>query len=146
LIVTGYRDDNDTRFYVLTTVYSGYFKRYYVWNFLIDTGAARTQLSWNDADYYGIQIRYLPIDNRTFVGLGGKVQGYLLPQSELIFKSSTGVYKLVIGDLSVSDFMTTDGVQAPRNPSVLGIDILDKFDIYFTIRSNSVMLDRDIGR
>ncbi len=72
-----------------------------------------------------------------------KHRGYVLRD---IHNSSTGVYKLVIGDLSVSDYMTINGVQAPRNPSVLGIDILDKFDIYFTIRSNSVMLDRDIGR
>ena len=70
----GYRDKNDARYYVPLIIYPAYCDFPARFNFLIDTGASRTQLSWKDADYFGIVIRSLPSDVNT-IGLGGTVRG-----------------------------------------------------------------------
>jgi Aspartyl protease len=126
----GYKDKNDTRYYVPLIIYSAYYNFSARFNFLLDTGASRTQLSWNDADYFGVVIRQLPPD-ANITGLGGTVRGYLLQQCTLIFKSNIGRYDLSLANLSVSDYETIDGRTCPVLPSVLGIDILDKFDLMF---------------
>jgi len=54
-----------------------------------------------------------------------------LGEYTLIFKSNIGRYDLILGNLSVSDYLTTDGNSLPIVPSVLGIDVLDRFDLLF---------------
>jgi hypothetical protein len=127
----GYKDKNDTRYYVPLALYSAHFGFSARFNFLIDTGAARTQLSWIDASYFGVLIRTLPLDTNNFIGLGGIVRGYLLQKCTLVFKSNTGRYNLFLDNISVSDYETIDGMSCPAVPSVLGIDVLDKFDLLF---------------
>lgn len=148
MLIRGFRDLNDTRFYVPIIVYSAYFKIHARFNFLIDTGAERTLMSCNDANHYGVLIRTLPRDDdKIFVGVGGgTVNGYLLPQSTLIFKSSTGKFDLPVGDLSVADYLTVDGRSYPASSSILAIDILDKFDLLFEGDSNTVFLRLKIRR
>jgi hypothetical protein len=104
----GYRDNNDGRYYVPVIIYSAYYKRNARFNFLIDTGATFT-----------------------YEGVGGGVMGYLLQGCTLVFNSNIGRYDIPLGDLSVSDFLTIDGKPCPPLPSVLGIDVLDKFDLLF---------------
>jgi hypothetical protein len=140
--MVGYRDKNDGRYYVPVTVYSAYYNRYARFNFLIDTGATRTQLSWIDADYFGLLIRTLPKD-MLFVGVGGGVMGYLLQECTLIFNSNIGRHDIPVGDLSVSDFQTIDGKRCPALPSMLWIDVLDKFDLLF--ETNRVFLRKKIN-
>jgi hypothetical protein len=139
--ITGYRDANDSKYYIPLWVYSGHYDLYFQWNFLVDTGATITQLSWSDAFYYGIDIRRdLRKDTGTFAGVGGVVQGYLLSQSTLVFKTDTGRYDISVGNLSVSDSLTINGIQCPRISSMLGIDILERFDIQFHRDSDTVFL------
>jgi hypothetical protein len=127
----GYRDKNDGRYYVPVIVYSDYYKRNARFNFLIDTGATRTQLSWIDANSFGLNIRNLPKDIFIYEGVGGGVMGYLLQECTFVFNSNIGRYDIPLGDLSVSDFLTIDGKPCPPLPSMLGIDVLDKFDLLF---------------
>lgn len=96
-------------------------------NFLVDTGASRTQISWNDANSKNIVIRLLPLGS-IFTGLGSRVRGYNLPGCQLIFKSNIGTSRLSIDNLSISDYETIDGKPCPISPSLLGMDILDGFD------------------
>jgi hypothetical protein len=126
----GYKDKNDTRYYVPVILYSAYNNVDARFNFLVDTGATITQLNWNDATNFGVAIKGLPQDTN-FTGLGGTVKGYLLRQCTLTFKSNIGRYDLYLDNLSVSDYETTDGRPCPIVPSVLGIDVLDKFDLIF---------------
>jgi predicted aspartyl protease len=130
LYILGYRNENDRRYYVTVKVQPlGFipFRR----DFLVDTGASRTQISWNDASSAGIMIRKLPQDKAPFDGIGGTVNGYILEQNILIFKGNLGAYQMSINYLSVSDFLTTDGRPCPAMPSMLGIDLLSRFDILF---------------
>lgn len=129
--IFGYRDSNDNKYYVPAIVRSTQLANAFWINFLLDTGASKTQLSWNDANYYGVIIRSLPPDNSIYSGLGGSVKGYSLYGTTLTFKSNNGRYMRSIDSLSVSDYKTTDGRQCPRVSSVLGIDIVSLFDIYF---------------
>jgi hypothetical protein len=132
LYLTGYKDVSDSKYYILAYVQSPLLQRPFSINFLIDTGASRTQLSWNDAHKFGrIIIRNLPPDNSNYRGIGGTVNAYVLPQTTLTFKSSVGIYNIAIGNLSVSDFETIDHRPCPFTSSMLGIDILCRFDILF---------------
>ena len=79
----------------------------------------------------GIIIRTLPPDTSIYTGTTGSVTAYLLKQTTLTFRSNTGRYDIWINDLSISDYETTDGKVCPITSSMLGIDILYKFDILF---------------
>jgi hypothetical protein len=52
------------------------------------------------------------------------------------------VHNLVIGDLGLSNYLTVDGRLCPAVPSVLGIDILNKFDITYSDDSERLFLTR----
>jgi hypothetical protein len=99
-------------------------------DFLIDTGASKTQISWNDA-ILRINIKSLQSDNYIYTGIGGSVKGYILSQTTLFFKSNLGRYNIPIDNLSVMDYENIDGKPCPISASMLGIDILSKFDILF---------------
>jgi len=42
-----------------------------------------------------------------------------------------GTYEIFIENLSVSDYETTDSRRCPKGPSLLGIDIIDRFHLLF---------------
>jgi hypothetical protein len=73
----------------------------------------------------------LPPDNSIYTGTTGSVKAYLLKETTLTFRSNIGRYDILLNDLSISDFETTDGKPCPIISSMLGIDILYKFDILF---------------
>jgi hypothetical protein len=133
LFITCYRDTDDGRYYVPVIVSTKHKQtlmppRFKI-DFLIDTGAARTLISWYDAHSKKIAIRALPPDNLTYVGFGGSVKGYLLPNSILTLKTNIGTYNIPEGNVNVSDYQTTDGITCPIVPSVLGMDMLSGFDL-----------------
>ena len=132
MYILGYRDVNDRRYYVTTYIQSPRLSFAFGINFLIDTGAARTQLSWNDATEYGrIIIGRLPPDNFIYKGIGGTVKAYVLEGTTFTFRRDNGRHDINIGNLSVSDYETTDHRKCPRISSMLGIDILCMFDLLF---------------
>jgi len=71
---------------------------------------------------------------------GGRVIGRLLPQSTLTFESSNGRLDLKIGDLSVAEFQTGYAMDDPGSSSILGLDVLHKFDLQFTDDSSALNL------
>ena len=87
-------------------------------------------MSWNDATKGQIAIRSLPPDSFTYSGLGGIVNAYILQQTTLTFKGSNGRHVIPIGDLSVSDFLNTDGTPCPFMSSMLGMDLLYNADLF----------------
>jgi hypothetical protein len=64
--------------------------------------------------------------------MGGSFKAFILPECSLFFYANTGMYKLEIGDLGLSNYLTIDGRLCPAVPSVLGIDILNKFNISYS--------------
>lgn len=130
MFIRGYQNVNDTRYYVPVIVKSEALPRFRL-DFLVDTGATRTQISWKDAILVGINIRSLPKDESPYTSMAGTVAAYVLERCTLIFSSNLGKFDNPIAKLSVSDFVTTDGKPCPILPSVLGIDILSTFDILF---------------
>jgi hypothetical protein len=111
-------------------------------NFLVDTGASSTLLSWNEVPYGTLKTN-LPED-RTYTGMGGSFKAFLLPECSLFFYANTGIYNLVVGDLSLSNYLTVDGRLCPHVASVLGIDILNKFDISYSDDLERLFLTRNI--
>jgi hypothetical protein len=91
----------------------------------VDTGATRTALVSSDAFNYGaILTTLLPLSKNSYTGIGeGSVQAYKLENTTLRFATSIGHYDITQMDLDI--LSTTD----PDLSSMLGIDILCKFDI-----------------
>lgn len=119
------------KFYISGKVYSNKLENPIDIFFLIDTGASKTQLSWNEAQKNGIDIRKLPQDSRISTGIGGSVRGYILSNSYIIFNGLRGTLNFKINNLRVSDYETVDKKRAPSIPSLLGIDFLKGFNILF---------------
>jgi hypothetical protein len=63
---------------------------------------------------------------------------------QFIFYANTGINNLVIGDLGLSNYLTVNGRLCPPLASVLGIDILNKFDISFSEDLERLFLTQNI--
>jgi hypothetical protein len=137
-----YKSSNDNRYYVPTFVYSKQLELTLKINFLVDTGASATLLSWNDVPYATLKTNLQ--ENRTFTGMGGSFKAFLLPECSLSFYADNGIYNLVVGDLSLSNYLTVDGRLCPATSSALGIDILNKFDISYSDDLERLFLTRNI--
>ena len=98
-------------------------------NFLVDTGSSTTLLSWNEVQYATLKTNLR--EDRVFTGMGGSFKAFILPECSLFFYANTGIHSLAAGDLGLSNYLTVDGRLCPAVPSVLGIDILNKFDIWY---------------
>ena len=93
----------------------------------MDTGSSTTLLSWNEVPYATLKTNLR--EDRVFTGMGGSFKAFILPECSLFFYGNTGIHSLAAGDLGLSNYLTVDGRLCPAVPSVLGIDILNKFDI-----------------
>jgi hypothetical protein len=144
LYVECYKSSNDNRYYVPTFVYSKQLELILKINFLVDTRASATLPSWNDVPYATLKTNLH--EDRTYTGMDGSFKAFLLPECSLSFYANTGIYNLVLGDLSLSNYLTVDGRLCPPAASVLGIDILDKFDISFSDDLERAFLTRNIRR
>jgi hypothetical protein len=109
---------------------------------LFDTGASVTLLSWNEVPYEILNTNLR--EDRMYTGMGGSFKAFLLPECSLFFYANTGIYNLVVGDLNLSNYLTVDGRLCPHVASVLGIDILNKFDISFSNDLERVFLKRSV--
>ena len=96
----------------------------------MDTGAPAILLSWNEVPYMTFQTNLR--EDRMYTAMGGSFKTFILPECSLFFYSNTGIFNLEVGDLGLSNYLTVDGRLCPAVPSVLGIDILNKFDISFS--------------
>ena len=96
----------------------------------MDTGSSTTLLSWNEVPYATLKTNLR--EDRVFTGMGGSFKAFILPECSLFFYADTGIHNLAVGDLGLSNYLTVDGRLCPAVPSVLGIDILNKFDISYS--------------
>ena len=78
--------------------------------------------------------------------MGGSFKSFILPECSLFFYANTGIHNQVVGDLGLSNYLTVDGRLCPAVPSVLGIDILNKFDISYSDDLERLFLTRNIRR
>lgn len=130
--IEGYKSGNDEKYYipikirqtVLTT-------NIYSINFLIDTDASVTSISWNDANVNAILYKYLNEYPIPSTGIGsGRVRSYILPNIEIFFPLSNKQYWYYkTQDIFVSDHETTEGHRCPPRPSLLGMDIINQFEL-----------------
>jgi hypothetical protein len=139
-----YQGFNDKRYYVPTYVFSKQLDLVLKINFLVDTGSSTTLLSWNEVQYATLKTNLR--EDRVFTGMGGSFKAFILPECSLYFYTKTGIHNLVVGDLGVSNYLTVDGRLCPAVPSVLGIDILNKFDISYSDDLERLFLTRNIRR
>jgi hypothetical protein len=96
----------------------------------VDTGSSTTLLSWNEVPYETLKTNLK--EDKVFTGMGGSVKAFILPECTLFFYADEGIHNLAAGDLVLSNYLTVDGRLCPAVPSVLGIDILNKFDISYS--------------
>ena len=110
-------------------------------DFVIDTGATYSALSEHDALLLGIDVLTLPKEKGIGIGFGGVFTPRLLNKEVgLTFYDTQGDrYRLKKSDLHVitapedADEDTRRQVVA-RTPSVLGYDILSRFELYMNKR------------
>ena len=125
-----YQCFNDKRYYVPAYVFSKKLDFVLKINYLVDTGSSTTLLSWNEVPYATLKTNLR--EDRIYTAMGGSFKAFILPECSLFFYANTGMYKLEIGDLGLSNYLTIDGRLCPAVPSVLGIDILNKFNISYS--------------
>jgi hypothetical protein len=142
LYIDCYKNFNDRRYYVPTFIYSKQLELILKINLLVDTGASATLLSCNDVPYATLRTNLH--EDRTFTGMGGSFKTFLLPECSLYFYANTGIFILVVGNLGISNYLTVDGRLCPAVASVLGIDILNKFDISFSNDLERLFLMKNI--
>jgi hypothetical protein len=80
-----------------------------------------------------------------FTGVGGSFKAFILPECSLFFYANNGIHNLLIGDLGLSNYLTVDGRLCPAVPSVLGIDILNKFNITYSDNLERLFLTQNIS-
>jgi hypothetical protein len=112
-----------------------YLRHQFEVSLLVDTGASKTQLNWYDAFTTELYNKLDPqnsiLHDGEYTGLGGNVSGYKIPRANIIFNSNIGKYPMPLDYLRISSSQTTDGKKLTPMPSLLGIDILQYFDILF---------------
>jgi hypothetical protein len=74
--------------------------------------------------------------------MGGSVKAFILSQCSLLLYADIGTYNLAVGELDLSNYLTVDGRLCPPVASVLGIDILNKFNISFSDDLERLFLTR----
>jgi hypothetical protein len=140
LYIECFQGFNDKRYYVPAFIISKQLESVFKINFLVDTGAPATLLSWNEVPYTTLQTNLR--EDRMYTAMGGSFKTLILPECSLFFYANTGIYNLEVGDLGLSNYLTVDGRLCPPISSMLGIDILNKFDISYSDDLERLFLTR----
>ncbi|GAG14911.1 unnamed protein product [marine sediment metagenome] len=108
--------------------------------FLLDTGADITCLSFLDARKLGIETKYLEQDDN-IIGVGGECCAYKLNNIEigLIDEITKDRVQFHIEGVEIINVLDE---AAPKMPSLLGNDILKRFDIATIREKGKVTLSR----
>ena len=107
--------------------------------FVVDTGADRTLIGYDDAKRLGVDYRrYRPEDSVRTLGIAGSLRTYD-EEGWLVLRSvDDGEHTFGVA-LSVAE-KNPDGWV----PSLLGRDILDRFDLFVSRRRNVLTLTRPL--
>ena len=123
-------------FYVYINIISPSLDKSALIRFVVDTGASVTGIGMVDSIRNGINIfDFEKIDDITY-GVGGNLESYILPDCKITFLTEDGNNDIV-GHTEELNFIQM--FHEPRIfengynpiPSLLGIDILEKFKISF---------------
>ena len=107
LYIECFQGFNDKRYYVPAFIISKQLESVFKINFLVDTGAPATLLSWNEVPYTTLQTNLR--EDRMYTAMGGSFKTLILPECSLCFYANTGIYNLEVGDLGLSNYLTVDG-------------------------------------
>jgi hypothetical protein len=119
-------------------------------NFLIDTGSSYSAITEKEADLLGLEIALLPDAKKGAIGFGGRFRNKIINHPvNLTFKSSKEEYKMTYGSgfqivIIPSHITGEDREKMLRYcPSVLGMEILGKFQLYVDKRKVELTLVKD---
>lgn len=107
---------------------------------LIDTGASRTVIMDRDVIRLGLKYEQLERLEEGVIGVGGRVETYVLRGAELLFESEGGLIE-EITDILVLRHREIDE-RIKRMPSLLGRDILNKYNLYLNAGKNVIEIIR----
>ena len=121
-------------FYVYINVKSPFLRNSALIRFVVDTGASMTSIGMMDSIRNGINIFDFEKSDILVSGVGGNLEAYILPQCNLMFLTNDNNDSIHDEELDkvqmfLEPYIYKDGYIAI--PSVLGIDILEKFNISF---------------
>jgi hypothetical protein len=116
-----------------------------VW-FLADTGASRTTLLDRDALLLGLPTEMLEPASLPIVGIGGSVRSFLEPNTEITFASDEGGFvlrqDLWIVQHDLKQLPPDEVGRILRLPSVLGRDIINRFNLTYDYQKGIAQLRR----
>ena len=115
-------------------------------SFLIDTGASRTIILDGDARALNLAYESLQRYQPGAVGVGGVVETYIVENCTLTFSSDSGDYIEPVPILYVLRHRRVDR-RVERLPSLLGRDIINKYNMVYSRPGGSVFLtDQPVPR
>ncbi|MCJ7578791.1 MAG: retroviral-like aspartic protease family protein [candidate division Zixibacteria bacterium] len=137
--IRGFFRKEDNAAYVITTLLSKELNIHSPVRFLIDTGASRTIISDMDAIKLGIDHSLLPRFKAVTAGIGGVVDTYFIQNVKSIFKTQEGAHVEKMEEIFVLKHKIRDE-RIKRIPSLLGRDILNRYQLLLDRRSNKVVI------
>ena len=108
--------------------------------FLVDTGAYRTTILNIDAERLGIDYSRLYKKEEGAIGIGGTADTYILEDVKLLFATETGIHLEDLKTINVIMIETDDEYKIKKLPSLLGIDVLNKYKLFVDKTNNQVLL------
>ncbi|MBU0567310.1 retroviral-like aspartic protease family protein [bacterium] len=119
---------------------------YHKIRFLIDTGASMTILLDKDVRDTGLDVRKLKRAKRQVSGVGGGIDTYLMEEAKIVFKTRKGFYEekltVFIGVHNLSNIDEEGRRKILVMPSLLGREILDKFDLHCLPQKGEVYIEK----
>ncbi len=137
--IRGFFRKEDNAAYVIATLLSKELNIHSPVRFLIDTGASRTIISDMDAIKLGIDHSLLRRFKAGTAGIGGVVDSYFIQNVKLIFKTQEGAHVEKMEEIFVLKHKIRDE-RIKRIPSLLGRDILNRYQLLLDRRSNKVIV------
>lgn len=137
--IRGFFRKEDNAPYVIATLLSIELDIHSPVRFLIDTGASRTIISDMDAIKLGIDYSLLPRFKLGTAGIGGVVDTYFIQNAKLIFRTQKGAHTEKMDEIFVLKHKKRDE-RIKRIPSLLGRDILNKYQLLLNRKNNKVII------
>ena len=108
--------------------------------FLVDTGCTNTILSYPVSESAGIDLKGL--EKVDIGGIGGIIQIYKLPGEIEIGLLDEESGKTIKAHVEPMNCVYVFGRECDRNPSLLGWDVLSRFETTFNRQQNDINLKR----